>query len=185
MTDLVTSDGQPIDPETGEIPTPSEAEKAVEPEDAPPTGWSIEVERDIVARYRANGRAFDLDAELEDARRMTRDQDKALRAWWAWAAEYQYASLEASRAKSEFERLEAGEVVRFRVRGEKSAEVAKMRALLVDNVWQAQLGYRLAESRVAAADKHMRRLSAMLDDLRTQEANNRAMHEHAGWTQRT
>lgn len=179
--DYTTAEGEPVDPETGEIQPPQSAEPPAALE-----GWSIEVERAAVARYREIGRLFDLDAALDAAGRKHRKQDQALEAWWAWCMEFRAAAFEEVRARTEFEREEGTIVFRLRQQGERSADVARMRALAeYDDLFVAKLGYRFAEARKIAADKNMRRLSAMLDDLRTQEANNRAMHEHSNWTQTT
>jgi hypothetical protein len=170
--DLHTDEGEPVDPVTGEIGEPTKL----------PDGWSAAVEQAAVDRFRSTGRPFDLDAALKEATTYRRKQDQALASWWAWCNEYQAAAVEEARARTTFERLEGTVVFDLRSRGEKSAEVARQRAVAeYDDVFSAKLAYRLAEARKDAADKNMRRLSAMLDDLRTQEANNRAMHAHTDW----
>jgi hypothetical protein len=172
--DLHTDEGEPVDPVTGEIGEPTKL----------PDGWSAAVEQAAVERFRSTGRPFDLDAALKESATYKRKQDQALGSWWAWCNEYQAARVEEVRAHSDFERKEGAIVFRLRSHGEKSAEVARMRAVAeYDDVFAAKLAYRLAEARKDVADKHMRRLSAMLDDLRTQEANKRAMHAHTDWAE--
>lgn len=94
---------------------------------------------------------------------------------WCYQAELERQIVAYGRAKTEYDRVLGAGVVRYRAQGEKSAEVAKMRAESEDNgVYTAVLTYRVAEGMIAAAKRAMDILFAELEGWRTKQANERA-----------
>lgn len=119
--------------------------------------------------------SFNLQDELDSAKRYPRRQDKVLAAMHAYCTDLDIAGQDFAAAKTDHDRLLARRIVAERAAGEKSAEVAAHKAIAEDDeVYRTRLAYRLAEQRIIADRAHLARLHADLDDQRTQAADARA-----------
>lgn len=136
----------------------------------------------IIQQLRAMGITYDseirLHNDLADALERTGHLDVSVRnigLLWAYQAELQRQIEAAAKARVEYDRVLGAGVIRYRTQGEKSAEVARMRAEADDlGVYEAALAYRVAEQMIAACKRAMDILFAELEGWRTKQANERA-----------
>lgn len=94
---------------------------------------------------------------------------------WCWQAELGRQGERRARAESEYQRAFGKAVVRYRARGEKSADVAAKRAEAEDDtVMAAHLEFRVAERLEQAARAALRILEMANDNYRSRVASERA-----------
>lgn len=92
---------------------------------------------------------------------------------WVLNWDLQEQGIEFSRAKTDYERIRAKLIVKFRDAGEKSGEMAGMRADATDEVYLAHLRYRLAEQTERLARKRLDTISNEIDVWRSLNADRR------------
>lgn len=125
----------------------------------------------------ADDRGWDFAAALADImrQRWERPSHRVQARMWVFHRELVEAGRDYAEQKTQHDRVLARVTVQERAAGEKSAEVAQMKAIAEnDDVYRARLLYRAAEQRVVAAREGLRILHAEQDDLRTQAADLRA-----------
>lgn len=94
---------------------------------------------------------------------------------WCWQAELARQSERRARAESEYQRTLGRAIVRYRARGEKSADVAAKRAEAEDdNVIASHLEFRVAEALANSARAALRILEMSNDNYRSAVATQRA-----------
>jgi hypothetical protein len=92
---------------------------------------------------------------------------------WVYQRDLEYWGNLYAEAKTEYGRTYGRAVVKARMDGEKSAEVAGHKAEQQDDVFTAHLNYRRAEQMVTADREALKILHAQLDEWRTNQANER------------
>lgn len=99
---------------------------------------------------------------------------------WCYHAEHERQVALYASSKTEYERVLGAGVIRYRMQGEKSAEVAKMKAESQDEgVYQTHLEYRKAEHGITAAKLGIQILRDQLSAWQTRQANARKADEIA------
>lgn len=103
-------------------------------------------------------------------------EDKlVIRLLWCYHAEHDRQVRRFGLAKTEYERVRGAGVIRYRLQGERSAEVAGMRAEAEDaGVHAAALEYRVAERMIDSAKQAQQILHAQLRAWSTNQADARA-----------
>ena len=97
---------------------------------------------------------------------------------WCYHAEHDRQVDSFSRAKTEYERVRGAGVIRYRMQGERSAEVAGMKAEAEDpGVYEAALEYRKADHMLVSAKKALDILHAQLNAWQTNQADARKADE--------
>lgn len=98
-----------------------------------------------------------------------------IRLMWCYHAEHDRQVTEYAIAKTEYDRTHGAGVIRYRAQGERSAEVAGMKADAEDaGVYMAHLRYRKAEQMIVSAKKALDILHAQLGAWQTNQADARA-----------
>lgn len=93
---------------------------------------------------------------------------------WCYHAEHDRQVVVFATAKTEYERVRGAGVIRYRVQGERSAEVAGMKAESEDpGVHLAAVEYRKAERMIDSAKQAQNILHARLRAWQTNQANDR------------
>ena len=118
--------------------------------------------------------SWDLPGALDDANRHSRPMDRVIARMWAYHHDLELRAHEYAVRKTEYERLKGAVVLTSRANGERSAEVATMRAEQDDNVYAAHVDYRSAEQLLTADREALRILHATLDKMRTEAGDARA-----------
>jgi hypothetical protein len=117
--------------------------------------------------------SFDRDAALREANRLT-GANRIIARMWAYQTDLEQQAWIFSEAKTAYGRMLGRTVIKKRMDGERSAEVAAHHAEQEDEVFNAHLAYRKAEQMLTADREALKILHAELDWMRTEQANSRA-----------
>lgn len=102
---------------------------------------------------------------------------------WIYQRDLEYQMQIFAQRKTEHGRMVGRHVIRARMDGERSADVATMKAEQEDDVYAAHLAYRVAEQMITADKEALKILHAQLDQLRTEAADRRAADQFQARTQ--
>jgi hypothetical protein len=127
---------------------------------------------------------YNRDAALEQLRGSGMSEaNLCLSRMWIYQRDLEYQMHLYANRKSEHGRLLGRKVIEARMAGEKSADVAAMKAEQDDEVFNAHLAYRVAEQMITADKEALRILHSQLDQLRTEAADRRAADQFQARTQ--